>query len=288
MPKLSNPIRQDLQLSQQQQQQIYEQTMKNQNFEFLLPNNQPNTFSKLKTNLNIIQNISNNDQSNLPMITNTINHNNSNSKNTNLPSLISTSSSPLPTLSSTSSIAIGIPNHLFNRITHNSSNIIGGVGVGGDISSGISNTTIGISKKITNLNPSLLNSLNPMSNLLHQQQQQIHLQLKNEEKKIIKKESKLNNEEDLNNPTLKKKPFKHGWTKEEHLKFLTGLEIHGKGQWKQIATLVGTRSPTQIQSHAQKYFLRQNQQVKNKRSIHDLTIEDLKNCFSDEKKQKTE
>ncbi|EFC49197.1 SANT domain-containing protein [Naegleria gruberi] len=73
-----------------------------------------------------------------------------------------------------------------------------------------------------------------------------------------------------------KKPYKQGWTKEEHILFLKGLELHGKGSWKEISAIVGTRSPTQIQSHAQKYFLRQKQQKKNKRSIHDFTMDDMK------------
>jgi len=70
-------------------------------------------------------------------------------------------------------------------------------------------------------------------------------------------------------------PYKRGWTKEEHILFLNGLQIHGKGAWKEISMIVQTRTPTQIQSHAQKYFLRQKQEVKNKRSIHDISLEDL-------------
>ncbi len=72
-----------------------------------------------------------------------------------------------------------------------------------------------------------------------------------------------------------KKPFKQGWTKEEHLLFLQGLEKFGKGSWKEIAQFVGTRNATQIQSHAQKYFLRQEKPEKSKRSIHDYSLEDL-------------
>jgi SHAQKYF class myb-like DNA-binding protein len=76
-------------------------------------------------------------------------------------------------------------------------------------------------------------------------------------------------------PLMKKAPFKRGWTKEEHLLFLRGLQIHGKGAWKEISLLIVTRTPTQIQSHAQKYFLRQKQEVKNKRSIHDVSLDEL-------------
>jgi len=92
---------------------------------------------------------------------------------------------------------------------------------------------------------------------------------------------------------IKKGPFKQGWSKEEHLLFLKGLMQHGKGAWKEISQIVGTRTPTQIQSHAQKYFLRQKQRVKNKRSIHDITLDTLSNehnkieeennnCFSED------
>jgi SHAQKYF class myb-like DNA-binding protein len=70
----------------------------------------------------------------------------------------------------------------------------------------------------------------------------------------------------------KRLPYKKGWTKEEHLRFLHGLAIHGRGSWKQIGAVVQTRTPTQVQSHAQKYFLRQKQTKKVKKSIHDLQL----------------
>eukprot|EP00889_Picochlorum_renovo_P004395 jgi/Picre1/31425/NNA_006777.t1 len=42
-----------------------------------------------------------------------------------------------------------------------------------------------------------------------------------------------------------------------HLAFLKGLQVFGKGQWKQISRYyVPTRTPTQVASHAQKHFLR--------------------------------
>ncbi|KAJ1422526.1 Homeodomain-like protein, partial [Ochromonadaceae sp. CCMP2298] len=45
------------------------------------------------------------------------------------------------------------------------------------------------------------------------------------------------------------------WTREEHLTFIKGLEMHGKG-WKKIASLIKTRTVVQIRTHAQKYFLK--------------------------------
>ncbi|KAL0558136.1 hypothetical protein IC582_006701 [Cucumis melo] len=47
------------------------------------------------------------------------------------------------------------------------------------------------------------------------------------------------------------------WSEEEHKVFLVGLEKLGKGDWRGISRkFVTTRTPTQVASHAQKYFLR--------------------------------
>lgn len=61
---------------------------------------------------------------------------------------------------------------------------------------------------------------------------------------------------------IKKGPYKSGWKKDEHIRFLKGLQMHGKGSWKEIALIVGTRTPTQIQVHAHRYYLRQQQETK--------------------------
>jgi len=49
--------------------------------------------------------------------------------------------------------------------------------------------------------------------------------------------------------------MKGRWTREEHLMFIKGLDMYGKG-WKKIAGLIKTRTVVQIRTHAQKYFLK--------------------------------
>lgn len=66
------------------------------------------------------------------------------------------------------------------------------------------------------------------------------------------------------------------WTEEEHKLFLKGLQKLGKGDWRGISRqFVQSRSPTQVASHAQKYFIRQSVTGKRKRrsSLFDLVPE---------------
>ncbi|KAK7269211.1 hypothetical protein RIF29_21929 [Crotalaria pallida] len=59
--------------------------------------------------------------------------------------------------------------------------------------------------------------------------------------------------------------------------FLQGLRILGKGNWTDIShDFVKSRTPVQVASHAQKYFLRQEKEkeAKKRKSIHDLTLEE--------------
>jgi len=79
-------------------------------------------------------------------------------------------------------------------------------------------------------------------------------------------------------PLIKKKEnHKKGWTPCEHLLFLKGLQLCGKGSWKSIEKIVKTRNSAQIQAHANRYYKRIQQPSDKKvnRSVHDFDLSDL-------------
>ena len=46
------------------------------------------------------------------------------------------------------------------------------------------------------------------------------------------------------------------WSAPEHQRFLEGLKLHGRKNLKAISEYVKTRTPVQVKTHAQKYFLK--------------------------------
>ncbi|KAK8989794.1 hypothetical protein V6N11_064210 [Hibiscus sabdariffa] len=68
------------------------------------------------------------------------------------------------------------------------------------------------------------------------------------------------------------------WTEDEHRLFLVGLHKLGKGDWRGISrNFVVSRTPTQVASHAQKYFIRQSNFTRRKRrsSLFDMVPDDM-------------
>jgi len=66
------------------------------------------------------------------------------------------------------------------------------------------------------------------------------------------------------NDSVSKKSQSRYWTKEEHEKFLEALQLFGKKDVKNISIHVGSRNPTQVRTHAQKYFLKQKKRNREK------------------------
>uniref|UniRef100_A0A0D9WMF7 Uncharacterized protein n=1 Tax=Leersia perrieri TaxID=77586 RepID=A0A0D9WMF7_9ORYZ len=68
------------------------------------------------------------------------------------------------------------------------------------------------------------------------------------------------------------------WTHDEHMMFLMGVDVYGRGDWKNISKFfVPSKTPSQVSSHAQKYFRRQKTTDKKQRySINDVVLKDAK------------
>eukprot|EP00033_Pygsuia_biforma_P003866 GCRY01004234.1.p1 GENE.GCRY01004234.1~~GCRY01004234.1.p1 ORF type:complete len:279 (+),score=44.30 GCRY01004234.1:61-897(+) len=69
------------------------------------------------------------------------------------------------------------------------------------------------------------------------------------------------------------------WTPAEHHSFVLGLKKYGRGSWVQISKFMKTRTPSQVQSHAHKYYIHQaliKEGKKVKRSINNIGEECLR------------
>ncbi|KAI3735105.1 hypothetical protein L6452_14593 [Arctium lappa] len=68
------------------------------------------------------------------------------------------------------------------------------------------------------------------------------------------------------------------WTEDEHISFLMGLQKLEKGDWRGISKkYVPSRTPTQVASHAQKYFIIMNASLKKRKrrsSLFDIPFQE--------------
>jgi len=80
--------------------------------------------------------------------------------------------------------------------------------------------------------------------------------MQNNPKKLIQKERIITLQSKKMEFQKHSKPQSRYWTKVEHELFLEALEKFGPKDVKSISAFVGTRTPTQVRTHAQKYFLR--------------------------------
>ncbi|KAK2454165.1 transcription factor MYBS3 [Trifolium repens] len=109
---------------------------------------------------------------------------------------------------------------------------------------------VNIAKKPTKVDDTIKISNNRMEDINY-----IHDDDKNENSILEQgNENENNNNSMSNNEKMKKVK---SWTEKEHKAFLKGLKAVGKGRWKNISrNFVITKTPTQVASHAQKYFQR--------------------------------
>jgi len=94
--------------------------------------------------------------------------------------------------------------------------------------------------------------MNPMrSAMLVQENQRLSMELKEVQAQIAMLKKELNKE--LIQADAEQVQGRY-WLPEEHRRFLVGLKKYGHKNIKAIAAYVGTRSTTQVRSHAQKYM----------------------------------
>jgi len=96
--------------------------------------------------------------------------------------------------------------------------------------------------------------------LIEEQQKRI-FQLEDEIKRHNKQIQELviqlsNKEQKTKSESNYKPPQSRYWTAEEHERFIEAVKRYGSKDVKAIAQYVGTRNPTQVRTHAQKYYLR--------------------------------
>jgi SHAQKYF class myb-like DNA-binding protein len=58
------------------------------------------------------------------------------------------------------------------------------------------------------------------------------------------------------------------WGEDEHERFLVAMHLYGRKDMRSISNYVGTRTPVQVRSHAQKYFLRLEREIESRMRLY--------------------
>lgn len=101
----------------------------------------------------------------------------------------------------------------------------------------------------------------------------------NDQSNKTTKQGKLGEEEQLKDqfslvpvPVPNQATKQGKWSEEEHAIFLTAMGFRPRISWKQVAILVGTRSPRQIRTHAQTYLKKLRRQQRQQRETAGYSI----------------
>lgn len=60
------------------------------------------------------------------------------------------------------------------------------------------------------------------------------------------------------------------WTMREHAIFVEAVQLYRNQNWRQISAMVGTRSPEQVRTHAQKYFQKINRRIRARNKVQSI------------------
>ena len=107
------------------------------------------------------------------------------------------------------------------------------------------------------------------------EQKQLKIKYKIQNKKIVNTNFKPKKAIIINENNSNKNHSTGRWNRDEHQRFIDGIIKYGNN-WRQVQKYIGTRSSTQIRSHAQKFFDKLKRSKIFKKGEYDLSTNSLK------------
>ena len=106
-------------------------------------------------------------------------------------------------------------------------------------------------------------------------QKQLKIKYKFQNKKIVNNNFEPKKVNIINENDSNKNHSTGRWNRDEHQRFIDGMIKYGNN-WRQVQKYIGTRSSTQIRSHAQKFFGKVKRSNIFKKEKYDLSTNSLK------------